>query len=153
MCNVPSPPESDSSEKRPFKGCMLDSGFRQLVGPKSKRLAPQYVFLLPQTPTSMCGHWGHLQFHRASKIQSHKASAQILANGTTSRACRWKSPILSPLPEGYPDGVRAVPREAHLLLGFFFSSGCSYWQWLLFNFLQNIRWHLFVCFWPWGVST
>lgn len=87
------------------------------------------------------------------RSKGHKASAQILANGTASRACRWKSPILSPLPEGYPDGVRAVLREAHLLLGFFFSSGCSYWQWLLFNFLQNIRWHLFVCFWPWGVST
>lgn len=152
MCNVPSPPESDSSEKRPFKGCMLDSGFRQLVGPKSKRLAPQYVFLLPQTPTSMCGHWGHLQFHRASKLQRSQGQCPSLSQWNSFQGLSLEEPRSKSASRGYPDGVRAVPREAHLLLGFF-SSGCSYWQWLLFNFLQNIRWLSFVCFWPWGVST
>lgn len=59
MVKVQFPLESNSSERLPSKMSTLGSGFRQLLGQESQRLAPQCGLRLPRLQSAdvwVCGH-------------------------------------------------------------------------------------------------
>lgn len=90
----------------------LGSGFRQLAGQESQRLAPQCGLRLPQAAVSRCvGMWALRppQFHKPSKHCGHKASPWPQLVEQLPVLVVEMSPILRQLPEGHPEGVRAVP--------------------------------------------
>lgn len=91
--------------------------------------ASQCGFLLPQAPINMHEGWGHLQLHRASRLQRSLLVFCSWLNGFQClflRSATIGRRLLEDTQMGYE--LSPVSEEAHQLLCFLFISVCSQWR-------------------------